>query len=1070
MGLRKRIVKVVVWGVIFVLAVMAGAIGFAFTYITDSATLVALLNTKVPEYLPTSWVKVEKVELRPLVGHVNLTQLTLVQTVDDRPFSTSRIPWVQVRCDLRKLWKGEFEPREVIVAQPTLRLKRSKEGHWNLEGLLADPWPDTPLMTPVVRISKGTVELIDGRSPVMVVHDVDLTFEPAETKGVFTFSGSAQGDAFERVIVEGRLDARTGAVSLSRGSVEGLALSEALANRLPQEYRPLWDQAGLTAGVLDVEIQHLRCGQGVGGSGIDYALSLNLQGGAWSCPKLPFPLSEVSASAHLENGRLTVSRAQGGYGKTLVRVRKAEFDANDPVDGPMSMIADVFDLELDAALRARLPADLQQAWDEFAPEGQPNLGRVSLSARAERATRGTEVDFLLTANLQDVACEYFLFPFSLEHIHGQVTWHGLERITLDNLETIVMGHPMTASGVITHPGPEAEVEMDFTAGAIPIDEAGAFVKALPEDIRQAVVQFHPTGTVRGGAHLSRRPNPTDPTDPAGIVKVDAILDLNEGCSVRWDGLPYQVSRLSGRLEVHPDHCSFTNMRGENGEARIEASGRVDLMGPGKYAADVILHADRLRFDDQLRRALPHEWQATWTLLNPGGYSTVDSHVVAGYPDPKKPDRTQLTVRVIEDDEAQVKLRLRPAPGTPGLRPGDVIELPVMRDVSGLFHFDNGLVTMTDVNFLFREAPVNFRSGSVRLETTGQFALKVQNLEVNRLRLDADLRRIMPTMMAEFSEKLDDGRALAMRGNLGIGWSGKSTDPAVCSWDHAQMFFRDNSIAAGLPLEHIQGQFREVKGWSDGRSVHTEGLLEIDSLILADQQISGFRTPVLFSGGKVSLTEITASLLDGQVWGNLDVTLGSTPEYKAAFRVEGADLARYAQTLRGHQQIAGKVSGYVELTGAGSDLRRLNGSGEAHVRQGNLGSIPVILRIIQPMNNLLRNKKADFDSADVHFTIQDGEAQLDPIKITGNTLSLYGAGTLSPQGDVDLAFKPLYGRDEKLHVPVVSDLTREFGGQLFVITARGSLGSMRAGLTPLPGPSRTAYEFLRKIGERRGAKK
>ncbi len=92
--------------------------------------------------------------------------------------------------------------------------------------------------------------------------------------------------------------------------------------------------------------------------------------------------------------------------------------------------------------------------------------------------------------------------------------------------------------------------------------------------------------------------------------------------------------------------------------------------------------------------------------------------------------------------------------------------------------------------------------------------------------------------------------------------------------------------------------------------------------------------------------------------------------------------------------------------------------------------------------------------------------MNPIKITGNTISLFGSGTLSPQGDVEMAFKPLYGRDEKLHVPGVSDLTREFGGQLYVITARGPIGSMRTGLTVLPGPSRKAYEFVRKLGDRR----
>jgi hypothetical protein len=131
---------------------------------------------------------------------------------------------------------------------------------------------------------------------------------------------------------------------------------------------------------------------------------------------------------------------------------------------------------------------------------------------------------------------------------------------------------------------------------------------------------------------------------------------------------------------------------------------------------------------------------------------------------------------------------------------------------------------------------------------------------------------------------------------------------------------------------------------------------------------------------------------------------------------------------------------------------------------------VVLKLFQPLNNILRNQKADFDSADMHFTIEDGEARMAPIRITGNTISLFGSGTLSPQGEVELAFTPLYGRDEKLHVRGLSDLTREATGQLYVITARGPVGAMRTGLTMLPGPSRRAYEFVRKLGERRGGEK
>ena len=46
------------------------------------------------------------------------------------------------------------------------------------------------------------------------------------------------------------------------------------------------------------------------------------------------------------------------------------------------------------------------------------------------------------------------------------------------------------------------------------------------------------------------------------------------------------------------------------------------------------------------------------------------------------------------------------------------------------------------------------------------------LRVARFRLDADLRRLMPAVMAEFARRLDESRAIpTMRGDLQLGWAG-----------------------------------------------------------------------------------------------------------------------------------------------------------------------------------------------------------------------------------------------------------------------------------------------------------
>ena len=1060
---QGRWYRLLLWSFVFVAAVLAGALGFAYTYITDSTTLVAVINSRLPDFLPGCQLRVDKALLRPMLGEFDLRQVTLIQPVNRQGFSTLRVPWLQIKCDLHALWRGEIKPREVVVAQPVLRLTRRSDGRWNIDGLLADPWPETPLFTPVIRISKGVIELADGSRAGKVLHDVDLTFEPdKQTEGLFHFEGSGQGDVLDRFLITGTLNTLDGSISLDRGDVTGLTVSETLRNRLPLELRDAWDAIGLVSGRLDLSLEFLSCGR-ASELPLNYAVRVGLRDGVWRSGRLPIPLSEVSSSLRIQNGKLEVVRAEARYGRTVFRVHHGTLDLNseNPPQGPLDLDLSVVDLDLDSKLKEQLPEDLQNLWSDFTREGQDGLGRISVRARISRLDEASELVYAATIDLLDVALCYKHFPFPLEHVQGRMLLNGTT-LTISYMESFVGqgGQPVTAKGKIEKLGPDPAVTLEISAVALPVEENDRLVQALPTSLRALVTTFHPGGTVRGDATIVRRPIGKEKgPDPMEGVEVRATLDLNPDCSMRWEGLPYPVRRLTGRLMLDPTGCSFTNMTGENGIALISAHGRVDSLGPDTFAADVVLHADRLPFDQQLRDAVPPAWQATWGLLNPVGTSTLDAHVTAGHPE--KPDRTELKLRVQREDEARVKLSLLPVPGTPGLEPGMRIELPAMQGVTGEFVFDNGPVTMTDVTFDFREAPVRFRSGTVNLQDSGQFDLRVEDLQVQKLRLDSELRRIMPTLMAKFAEHLGESNQLHVRGNLSIAWDGQADNPAVCSWDQAQVLFQDGAISAGIPFQHIQGRVANVSGRSDGRGIDVSGQLQIDSVIVADQQVTNLSTPITVRDGKATLADVNGRLLGGQLRGQLELGLATTPEYHSWIEIQQADLTKFTQTLPGRQTLTGIISARAELTGVGTDPRRLQGSGSAQLTQGDLGKIPWFFRLISPLN-LSRERHAAFDAGNLVFVIKDGEVLLDPIKVTGNTLSLYGRGVVKLPGDIDLEFKPLYGRDERLHIPGFSEATREATGEVFLITAKGPIASPHVGLEVLPGPTRRAVDLIRRM--------
>ena len=141
---------------------------------------------------------------------------------------------------------------------------------------------------------------------------------------------------------------------------------------------------------------------------------------------------------------------------------------------------------------------------------------------------------------------------------------------------------------------------------------------------------------------------------------------------------------------------------------------------------------------------------------------------------------------------------------PGVDQGGTIELK-MENVRGRFDFDNGKVKMSDVTFLFHDAPVQFESGDVFVEDSGRFALNVTDLWVREIHFDSNLRKIMPPLMAQFALRLDDGKPFTARGTCKSAGKESSASRPGAAGTRPLVVLIDNSLKSGVPLEHIQGQ-------------------------------------------------------------------------------------------------------------------------------------------------------------------------------------------------------------------------------------------------------------------------
>ena len=876
-----------------------------------------------------------------------------------------------------------------------------------------------------------------------ILRDVSLRIEAGEGERL-RFEGSAHGDLFEKMTLEGSIDPATGDIVL-HGALTGLTLSENLRRRLPPEIRPPFESLGLNRGEIDLELRRVAIHLGEGQDRrFEYDMLARLHGGVWECPSLPFPVNDLSALVEIRDGLVAIKHAEGSNGNTILRAA-GSVALGRAGSCPFDLQIDLVQLEMDKRLQERTPAQFAELWDVFKPRGL-----VDAFIHLAREQENGPVSVGATVLCRDVAAVYRHFPYPVDHMSGKLT---LKNQTLSvDLRGLIGERPAVLKGTIENPGPDAVVLLDIQADSVPID--AVFLDALPPDVRKVVDQFHPAGSVKAQVHILRKPMVGPLAKPEGLLVIDADLDLNPRCEITWSGLPYPIRNLTGHLELHPDLWEFKNMRGGNGQAIIKGSGRVQKLvrpnlpnGEPPLKVDLRIQAQNLPFNEDLRTALQPAWQKTWSIINPTGASNVEATIDV---EPDRPDINHISIEPLPD--SSVRLEIHPTP-QPGADPAGTFELR-MESVHGRFDFVNGKVVMNDVNFLFHGAPVQFASGEVTVEDSGRFALAVSELWVKEIRFDSSLRAIMPPLMSQFALRLDDGRPFTARGNLQIGWSGVVGEPAWCRWDNTRVVFIDNTLKAGIPLEHIQGQLEDVRGWSNGQTMEIHGIVKLDSVILLGQQITNVESPFHLERGSARLDSLEAKLLKGKLEGSGTISLDATPKYSAALKLSGARLEEYALTLPNHQSYRGVLDAGISLTGLGNNVRSLQGNGEAHISQGDLGELPVALRFINFLNSKLTlldspltSGKTAFDSADVVFRIDHGTSFLDPIKLTGSAVSLQGSGIRDPLGNLDLQLRVLYGRGRRL--PIVSDLMREASGQILIVHVMGPSSNPRFQLEPLP---------------------
>lgn len=957
--------------------------------------------------------------------------------------------------DLQELIQHEPEITQVKLRRLTIRATRQGDATWNAARLL--PLPKFSERSPTVVLENGTVEILDpSKTPAgtLRLRDIQLTLwppdagtppgTPAGTSPMQRVRGTLGGELVRRIQFDGWVNPRQQLLDLG-GTIEGLEVSPELRAALPGSLATDWPELEMLRAQVGASF---RLGyQPTAPVPLQFQVDGHLNHGRLDHPRLPHAVTDIQGDFQVSNEGFLVKNlsAHSGTAALGLSCRGVGFGPNRP----LTVRADLKQLELNPALMEVLPQDLRRHWMKHHPAGTIDA-HVELAFDGERWTPSA----LLQSSDVSFMADMEKFPYLLEHGRG---WLKLEndRLTL-GMAAYAGDQPVQLSADVRglRATPCGWVKAEGTK--LTLDER--VFHALRGKSSSVVRSLKPRGTIDLYAFFERR-EPRDPWSRFLQIK------LNQ-CGICYDEFPYPLSNIGGRLELRDDHWDFQELSGTNGTGLVKCRGEMRTTAPAGYALSLVFSGESIPLEGELRNALATRRPGLldlWNRLKPQGTVDLSEVRVACSSEQPQPNIT-CCIQPCEDasiEPSAFPYRLEKVRGT--IRYGD------RRAKWEQCRAEHGNTTV-------------FSDGFCELLADGGWRLHLNNFLLQHVQADRDMIQAMPEGLKRGILGLHPAGSCNVEGTFDLARGGALDAPLTSDWD-VQVFFQQAAIDFGLKLENLSGSTR-LSGHHDGQNYFCGGELSVDSLTYRNLQLTNLRGPLWLDAQQVLLGEwvdpalpkamvpngvrqsLTADLFHGRVHTGARILLGELPQYEIRTQLEQADLATAAQEmLAGRQRSQGRVWAWADLHGVGRSLSDLSGRGQLTLREANIYELPAMISLLK----LLRVQPPDtnaFSQCDLSFSLQGSHVYLKPINFAGDAISLLGSGEIELQANVSgptvhLTLGARLGRPEE-RIPLLSDILGGVSEQLLLIRVDGALQDPAVAKVALPGVDQALQQLQQDL--------
>jgi hypothetical protein len=546
-------------------------------------------------------------------------------------------------------------------------------------------------------------------------------------------------------------------------------------------------------------------------------------------------------------------------------------------------------LEFDDSLKTRLPQNIRDVVDQFAPSGKVDIQRARVTIMPEGEA---DIDYAFTLTAKDVIAQYKFpnaeQPARFREISGTVRIEALNnRVELINLRGELLGSPVTISlSYLDGDVPSFSVESDD------FEVRPELIEVLPRELGSALKRFDPRGYIKfqvSGSRLEQAPDFTD-------AEIEFIAGSGDRSgSVSFDGFPYAITNVTGRFLVRMSdlwtHIVIRDFSGRGSElpgqtdpSRITVNGNVWIpveeategeAPEGEPAAgpppifDLQIDATRVPVDSALVSAFTTMFQEPGSTEKPQLVTFVESLHVGGtigttgrlvsYPDGEMNWLFEILL-----EGTSVNFENFPYP------------------IEGLY--GSLLVDGTEVSLRNVEGQVE--SGKLHLHNASYSEADGWSLTISARDLDFRspvLRSALPEGLRSVLKKLNPQGGL----DLDLELSGKD------DYMHYQISLDifETDIELGLKFEKMTARF-DMEGVFEGETSRQNGSVFVKEVFFKDARFNDVTTAVQYFGERVEFPNLRGRFYDGWLEGRFGI---NGDKYSGEIEIRAADLAQLGKT-------------------------------------------------------------------------------------------------------------------------------------------------------------------------------